>query len=157
MDPTDDEVSRARRRAATVHPVEQKQNRNERFGQSLPRGLLRPTQPPGNRHPRDSGSHRLRAVGAGRKREKQGGWGVRGCGILPPYLVYLIRRGQTSLNESGILRGLTDPSLNETGRRQAERLGFRGLPVALTCCVEIRAKREVGSFATEQVPQQVLR
>jgi hypothetical protein len=25
MDPTDDEVSRARRRAATVHPVEQKQ------------------------------------------------------------------------------------------------------------------------------------
>jgi hypothetical protein len=100
---------------------------------------------------------RLRAVGAGRKRQKQGGWGVRGCGIRPPYLVYLIRRGQTSLNESGILRGLTDPSLNETGRRQAERLGFRGLPVALTCCVEIRAKREVGSFATEQVPQQVLR
>ena len=38
VDPTDDEVSRARRRAATVHPVEQKQNRNERFGQSLPEG-----------------------------------------------------------------------------------------------------------------------
>jgi broad specificity phosphatase PhoE len=39
------------------------------------------------------------------------------------YLVYLVRHGQTPLNESGVLRGLADPPLDETGRRQAERLG----------------------------------
>jgi hypothetical protein len=38
-------------------------------------------------------------------------------------LVYLVRHGQTPLNESGVLRGLADPPLDETGRRQAERLG----------------------------------
>ena len=38
-------------------------------------------------------------------------------------LVYLARHGQTALNEADVLRGLADPPLNETGRRQAERLG----------------------------------
>jgi len=38
-------------------------------------------------------------------------------------LVYLVRHGQTALNESGVLRGLLDPQLNETGRRQASLLG----------------------------------
>jgi broad specificity phosphatase PhoE len=38
-------------------------------------------------------------------------------------LVYLARHGQTPLNESGVLRGLADPPLDETGRRQAQRLG----------------------------------
>jgi broad specificity phosphatase PhoE len=38
-------------------------------------------------------------------------------------LVYLARHGQTALNESGVLRGLLDPPLNETGRRQAANLG----------------------------------
>jgi len=38
-------------------------------------------------------------------------------------LVYLVRHGQTPLNESGVLRGLADPALDETGRGQAERLG----------------------------------
>src|SRR5579872_4764624 len=38
-------------------------------------------------------------------------------------VVYLVRHGQTPLNESGVLRGLADPPLDETGRRQAERLG----------------------------------
>jgi broad specificity phosphatase PhoE len=38
-------------------------------------------------------------------------------------LVYLARHGQTPLNESGVLRGLADPSLDETGREQASRLG----------------------------------
>jgi broad specificity phosphatase PhoE len=46
-------------------------------------------------------------------------------------LVYLVRHGQTPLNEAGVLRGLADPALDETGRRQAERLaaalGPRGL------------------------------
>ena len=37
-------------------------------------------------------------------------------------LVYLVRHGQTPLNESGVLRGLLDPPLDETGRQQAARL-----------------------------------
>ena len=38
-------------------------------------------------------------------------------------VVYLVRHAQTPLNESGVLRGLADPALDETGRRQAQRLG----------------------------------
>jgi glucosyl-3-phosphoglycerate phosphatase len=38
-------------------------------------------------------------------------------------LVYLARHGQTPLNESGVLRGLADPPLDEAGRDQAQRLG----------------------------------
>src|SRR4029079_3794300 len=38
-------------------------------------------------------------------------------------LVYLARHGQTRLNESGVLRGLADPPLDETGQDQAQRLG----------------------------------
>ena len=38
-------------------------------------------------------------------------------------LVYLVRHGQTALNTAGVLRGLLDPPLDETGRRQARRLG----------------------------------
>jgi glucosyl-3-phosphoglycerate phosphatase len=38
-------------------------------------------------------------------------------------LVYLARHGQTALNESGVLRGLLDPPLDDTGRRQAALLG----------------------------------
>jgi probable phosphoglycerate mutase len=38
-------------------------------------------------------------------------------------VVYLVRHGQTPLNESGALRGLADPPLDETGLRQAQRLG----------------------------------
>ena len=38
-------------------------------------------------------------------------------------LVYLARHGQTPLNESGVLRGLADPPLDETGCEQAARLG----------------------------------
>ncbi len=38
-------------------------------------------------------------------------------------LLYLVRHGQTPLNAAGVLRGLLDPSLDETGRDQARRLG----------------------------------
>lgn len=41
----------------------------------------------------------------------------------PRTVVYLARHGQTVLNESGVLRGLLDPPLDETGRRQAANLG----------------------------------
>jgi len=33
-------------------------------------------------------------------------------------LVYLVRHGQTPLNESGVLRGLLDPPLDEAGHLQ---------------------------------------
>ena len=46
-------------------------------------------------------------------------------------LVYLARHGQTLLNESGVLRGLADPPLDETGRDQAQRLGARLGPLGL--------------------------
>ena len=36
-------------------------------------------------------------------------------------LIYLARHGQTPLNESGVLRGLADPPLDETGQDQAQR------------------------------------
>jgi broad specificity phosphatase PhoE len=38
-------------------------------------------------------------------------------------IVYLARHGRTPLNESDVLRGLADPSLDEVGREQARRLG----------------------------------
>jgi broad specificity phosphatase PhoE len=38
-------------------------------------------------------------------------------------VIYLARHGQTPLNESGALRGLADPPLDEDGREQARRLG----------------------------------
>ena len=46
-------------------------------------------------------------------------------------LIYLARHGQTPLNESGVLRGLADPPLDETGRDQAQRLGARLGPLGL--------------------------
>ena len=50
-------------------------------------------------------------------------------------VVYLLRHGQTPLNESGVLRGLADPPLDETGRRQAERLGAALGPRGLAAVV----------------------
>jgi broad specificity phosphatase PhoE len=38
-------------------------------------------------------------------------------------VVYLARHGQTALNESGVLRGLADPPLDQAGQEQARRLG----------------------------------
>jgi len=40
MDPTDDEVSRAHRRAATVHPVEQKQIETNDYVFGTPMGRI---------------------------------------------------------------------------------------------------------------------
>ena len=59
-------------------------------------------------------------------------------------VIYLVRHGQTPLNESGVLRGLADPPLNETGRLQADRLGAalgsRGL-VAVISSPLLRARQ----------------
>jgi broad specificity phosphatase PhoE len=65
-------------------------------------------------------------------------------------VVYLARHGQTPLNEAGLLRGLADPPLNETGRRQAERLGAalgsRGL-VAVISSPLLRARQTAQPIA----------
>jgi broad specificity phosphatase PhoE len=43
-------------------------------------------------------------------------------GLVGRSVVYLVRHGQTRLNETGVLRGLLDPPLDEAGLRQAGRL-----------------------------------
>jgi broad specificity phosphatase PhoE len=48
---------------------------------------------------------------------------ARAAGFSRRTLVYLVRHGQTPLNESDVLRGLADPPLDETGHRQAQCLG----------------------------------
>ena len=50
-------------------------------------------------------------------------------------LVYLARHGQTPLNESGVLRGLADPPLDQTGRDQARRLGAALGPRGLSAVI----------------------
>lgn len=52
---------------------------------------------------------------AGTRGEEEGSSGLT--------VVYLARHGQTPLNESGVLRGLADPPLDDVGHHQAQRLG----------------------------------
>ena len=59
MDATDDEVSRARRRAATVHPVEQKQIETNDYVFGTPMGHI-------NDQGRKSGVHRSNVVASAR-------------------------------------------------------------------------------------------
>jgi glucosyl-3-phosphoglycerate phosphatase len=61
-----------------------------------------------------------------REEDPETGTGVPdGAGQRPGRtVVYLARHGRTALNESGALRGLADPPLDETGQRQARRLGM---------------------------------
>jgi broad specificity phosphatase PhoE len=57
-------------------------------------------------------------------------------------VVYLVRHGQTPLNESGALRGLLDPPLDETGHQQASRLADalgRQMPSAVIASPLLRA------------------
>jgi broad specificity phosphatase PhoE len=65
-------------------------------------------------------------------------------------LVYLARHGQTPLNQAGVLRGLADPALDETGRRQAERLGAvlgsRGLAAVMSSPL-LRARQTASPVA----------
>ena len=60
---------------------------------------------------------------------------ARAAGSSRHTLVYLVRHGQTPLNASDVLRGLADPPLDETGRRQARylgtALGTRGLSAVI--------------------------
>ncbi len=62
--------------------------------------------------------------------------GISGdAGSFVRTVIYLVRHGQTPLNESGVLRGLADPPLDETGCRQAERLGAALGPRGLAAVV----------------------
>jgi broad specificity phosphatase PhoE len=65
-------------------------------------------------------------------------------------LVYLVRHGQTPLNAAGVLRGLLDPSLDETGREQARRLGVAlgpALPSAVVASPLRRARQTAQPIA----------
>ena len=68
-------------------------------------------------------------------------------------LIYLARHGQTPLNESGVLRGLADPQLDETGRDQARRLGEALGPRELLAVVAsplLRAKETAALLFSHQ-------
>jgi broad specificity phosphatase PhoE len=59
-------------------------------------------------------------------------------------VIYLARHGQTLLNESGALRGLADPPLDEAGQGQARRLGAALGPRGLSAVIAsplLRAKQ----------------
>ena len=59
-------------------------------------------------------------------------------------LVYLVRHGQTPLNESGVLRGLLDPPLDEAGYQQAIRLAAvlgHQMPSAVVASPLLRARQ----------------
>jgi broad specificity phosphatase PhoE len=72
------------------------------------------------------------------------------AGSIRRTLIYLARHGQTPLNEAGVLRGLADPALDETGRRQAERLGAvlgsRGLAAVMSSPL-LRARQTASPVA----------
>jgi broad specificity phosphatase PhoE len=55
--------------------------------------------------------------------------------------LYLVRHGQTPLNAAGVLRGLLDPPLDDTGRRQARRLGTTLGPRRLSAVIASPLRR----------------
>jgi broad specificity phosphatase PhoE len=67
-------------------------------------------------------------------------------------LVYLARHGQTALNELGVLRGLLDPPLDETGQRQAALLGkaLGSLRPALVVASPLLRARETAQPVADQ-------
>lgn len=69
-----------------------------------------------------------------------------------PTLVYLARHGQTALNESGVLRGLLDPPLDDTGRVQAANLGaaLGALPPSLVVASPLLRARETAKPVAER-------
>jgi glucosyl-3-phosphoglycerate phosphatase len=73
-------------------------------------------------------------------------------------LVYLARHGQTALNESGALRGLLDPPLDETGWRQAALLGEALGPrqPALVVASPLRRARETARPVADRAGLTVL-
>ena len=60
---------------------------------------------------------------------------------------FLVRHGATEWNAQGRIQGQSDPSLNETGRRQARRLGMRlsSVPFAKACCSDLRRCSETAA------------
>ncbi len=72
-------------------------------------------------------------------------------------LVYLARHGQTLLNESGVLRGLANPPLDETGRDQAWRLGEALGPLRLWAVISspLRRARQTAQPVAERAGLEV--
>jgi len=57
---------------------------------------------------------------------------------------YLVRHGETDWNKSQRLQGHTDIPLNETGRKQAEKIGKRmaNLPLQVICSSDLERARK---------------
>ena len=60
---------------------------------------------------------------------------------------FLVRHGATEWNAQGRIQGQSDPSLNETGKSQARRLGLRlaSVPFAEARCSDLRRCRETAA------------
>ncbi|MDE2965494.1 MAG: histidine phosphatase family protein [Acidobacteriota bacterium] len=60
---------------------------------------------------------------------------------------FLVRHGTTEWNAQGRIQGQSDPSLNETGRSQARRLGMRlsSVPFAEARCSDLRRCSETAA------------
>jgi len=60
---------------------------------------------------------------------------------------FLVRHGATEWNAQGRIQGQSDPSLNETGERQARRLGLRlaSVPFVEARCSDLRRCRETAA------------
>ena len=72
-------------------------------------------------------------------------------------LIYLARHGQTPLNESGVLRGLLDPSLDQVGQQQARLLGAALGPrnPVLVISSPLRRARETAQPVADRVGLEV--
>jgi broad specificity phosphatase PhoE len=61
--------------------------------------------------------------------------------------VYLARHGQTPLNQTDVLRGMANPSLDEAGRQQARRLGAALAGLSLSAVIASPLRRAVQTAA----------
>ena len=79
------------------------------------------------------------------------------AGAADRTIVYLARHGQTPLNESGVLRGLADPPLDDTGQRQASRLGaaLGGRGLSAVVASPLRRARQTAAPVAERAGLEV--
>ena len=72
--------------------------------------------------------------------------------------LYLIRHGETGHNASNRIQGWLDVPLNETGQRQAARLGerFRGKPIAAVYSSDLMRARDTAQAVADVLGQPLI-